>query len=70
MAMPFSACIMIVAPFVARLLHGPQDLAVGRVEDARVGHEELEARHALVDERCPSPCSDCSFTSETIMWKP
>ncbi len=32
------------------LLHGPEDLAVGRVEDAGVGHEQLEARHPLVDE--------------------
>ena len=31
-------------------LHGPQDLPVVAVEDARVGHEELEAGDALGDE--------------------
>ena len=33
---------------VGRPLHGPQDLAVVAVEDAGVGHEELEAGDALV----------------------
>jgi hypothetical protein len=47
-AMPFSACIMIMAPQSAACLHGPQDLPVVAVEDARVGHEQLEARDALV----------------------
>ena len=56
MAMPFSACIMIMAPPFAGRLHGPQDLAVVAVEDARVGHEQLEAGDALVlDELRPSP---------------
>ena len=32
---------------VGRLLHSPEDLAVVAVEDARVGHEELEACDAL-----------------------
>jgi hypothetical protein len=41
MALPFSACIMIIEPVRRRLLHRLQDLAV-RVEHARVGHEELE----------------------------
>ena len=50
MAMPFSACIMISGAVVGRRLHGPQDLAVVRVEDARVGHEQLEAGDALGDE--------------------
>jgi hypothetical protein len=36
---------------VARDLHGLQDLRVIRIEDAGVGHEELEARDALVGER-------------------
>ena len=48
-AMPFSACIMISAPLLGGLLHGPDDLAVGRVEHAGVGHEHLEAGHARVD---------------------
>ena len=50
MAGPFSACIMIVRAVVAGALHGEQDLVVGRVEDARVGHEQLEAGDALADE--------------------
>ena len=37
------------------LLHGPQDLAVVGVEDAGVGHEQLEAGDALVDQAGPSP---------------
>jgi hypothetical protein len=49
-AMPFSACIMIMAP-LSRPLHGAQDLAVVAVEDARVGHEQLEAGDALVDQQ-------------------
>ncbi|CAM5740113.1 putative protein OS=Streptomyces microflavus OX=1919 GN=Smic_68930 PE=4 SV=1 [Streptomyces microflavus] len=32
------------------LLHGPQDLAVVGVEDARVGHEQLEGGDAFGDE--------------------
>ena len=36
-------------------LHGAQDLAVVAVEDARVGHEQLEAGDALADEAPPSP---------------
>ncbi len=42
---------------VARgLLHGAQDLPVVAVVDARVGHEQLEAAHALVvDQRRPWP---------------
>ena len=36
---------------VVGLLHGPQDLAVVAVEHARVGHEQLEAGDAVVDER-------------------
>ncbi len=51
MAMPFSACIMIDGAVARGALHGPQDLAVGGVEHARVGHEQLEARDALADER-------------------
>ena len=35
-------------PALARGLHGPQDLAVVAVEDAGVGHEQLEAGDALV----------------------
>ncbi len=35
-------------PAVARHLHRPQDRPVVGVEDARVGHEQLEAGHALV----------------------
>ncbi len=31
-------------------LHGLEDLAVGRVEHARIGHEHLEAGHALADQ--------------------
>ena len=37
-------------PQVGRLLHGPQDLRVVRVEDPRVGHEQLVAGHPLGDE--------------------
>ena len=48
MAMPFSACIMIIAPQSAARLHRPQDLAVVAVEHAGVGHEQLEAGDALV----------------------
>ena len=56
MAMPFSACIMIVAPLFDGALHGPQDLGVVAVEDARVGHEQLEAGDALVVHAArPSP---------------
>ena len=36
---------------VGGLLHGPQDLAVVAVEEARVGHEQLEAGDPLVDQR-------------------
>ncbi|MBY8850910.1 response regulator transcription factor, partial [Saccharothrix sp. MB29] len=36
-------------PGLAGLLHGAQDLAVGGVEDAGVGHEHLERVHARVD---------------------
>jgi hypothetical protein len=39
---------MIIEPFSRRLLHRAQDLAVVGVEDARVGHEQLEAGDALV----------------------
>ena len=39
-------------PAVLRgLLHGPEDRAVVAEEDARVGGEQLEGGHALVDER-------------------
>ena len=39
-------------PAVAgRLLHGPQDLAVVRQHHARVGHEQLEAGDALIDQQ-------------------
>jgi hypothetical protein len=38
------------AAVARRRLHGPQDLAVVAVEDARVGHEQLEAGDALADE--------------------
>ena len=48
MAMPFSACIMIIAPHSAADLHGPQELPVVAVEHAGVGHEQLEAGDALV----------------------
>ncbi len=48
MAMPFSACIMIIAPDSDGVLHGPQDLAVVGVQDPGVGHEQLEAGDALV----------------------
>ena len=34
-----------------RPVHGPVDVLVGGVEHSRVGHEELEARDALGDER-------------------
>ena len=37
-------------PGVCRDLHGLENLRVIRVEDARVGHEHLEARDAFVDE--------------------
>ncbi len=36
---------------LGRLLHRPEDLAVVRVEDAGVGHEQLEAGDPLVDDR-------------------
>jgi hypothetical protein len=39
------------AAVARRALHGPQDLAVVAVEDARVGHEELERGDALVDQQ-------------------
>ena len=56
MAMPFSACIMIMAPLSRRLLHRPQDLAVVAVEHPRVRHEQLEAGDALVGRPAgPSP---------------
>ena len=54
-AMPFSACIMISAPLLAACLHRPQDLAVVGVEDARIGHEQLEAGDALGRPARPSP---------------
>ena len=38
---------MIIAP-TRRVLHRPEDLAVVGVEDARIGHEQLEAGDALV----------------------
>ena len=38
-------------PGLGRLLHRFEDLCVIGIEDARVGHEQLEARHALVDQR-------------------
>ena len=50
MAMPFSACIMISPPLLGARLHGAQDLAVVAVEDAGVGHEQLEAGDALADQ--------------------
>ena len=48
-AMPFSACIMIVAPLPRRLLHRRAGSRRRRVEHARVGHEHLEAGHPGVD---------------------
>ena len=50
MAMPFSACIMMRAPLPVAAVHGVEDVLVGGVEDAGIGHEELEARDALSDE--------------------
>jgi hypothetical protein len=38
-------------PGFSRLLHRLEDLRVVGVEDTRVGHEQLEARHTLVDQR-------------------
>ncbi len=54
---------------VGRPGHGPQDLPVGRVEHARVGHEQLEAGDALPDAGSIA-FSVVSFTSEMIMWNP
>ena len=42
---------MISPPFLLGLLHGPEDRAVVAEEDARIGGEQLEGRHALVDQR-------------------
>ena len=36
-------------------VHGLEDLPVGGVEHARIGHEELEARDALRRRARPSP---------------
>ena len=36
-------------PVLGGLLHRLEDLAVGGVEDARIGHEHLEARHPFRD---------------------
>ena len=41
---------MIRLPLPAPRLHRPQDLAVARQEHARVGHEQLEAGDALIDQ--------------------
>ena len=70
MAMPFSACIMIMRAVVGRRLHGPQDLAVVGVEDAGVGHEQLEAGDALVSTSSSIAFSESSSTPPMIMWKP
>ena len=48
--MPFSACIMIIAPLSAAVCMARRICAVVGVEDARVGHEQLEAGDALVDQ--------------------
>jgi hypothetical protein len=46
--MPFSACMQMRAPRSRATLHRAEDLPVVDVEDAGVGHEELEGRDPLV----------------------
>ena len=57
-------------PGLAAVLHGPQDLPVVGVEDARVRHEQLEAGDALVVARYVIALSDSSSTPPMIWWKP
>ena len=66
---PFSACIRISPPFSAVCAKGLEDGAVVAQEDARVGGEELEARHAFLDEASISG-STSSRMSETMQWNP
>ena len=49
-AMPFSACIMISPPFFAVCCMARKIAPSSLIEDAGIGGEELEGRHALVDE--------------------
>ena len=66
---PFSACIRIMPPFFARLLHRPEDVVVSAKEDARIGGEQLEVGHAIGDQLVHLG-QRASLTSHMIMWKP
>ena len=51
MTPPFSACMQMVPPFLPGPQQRPEDARVVQHEDAGVGHEQLERRDALADER-------------------